>query len=407
MAGPLFPTRVLWAEMAQTKMRYKLLGKTGLRVSELCLGAGTFGTNWGTLGSDKDESKRIFDAFVQAGGNFLDTSNRYQEGMSEEILGELIRENRDFFVLGSKYSLYDTFAMMNDPNASGNHRKNMIRSVESSLRRLRTDYIDLLWVHMWDFTTPVEEVARGLDDLVRSGKIHYIGFSNVPAWVAAQFNTLADLRGWSRFNAMQIEYSLVERTPEREFTEFAKAFDVAITSWSPLAGGLVTGKYNKGMLEPGQPHRIQKPLDPKTRHVWYNALRRNLEIMEGVVKLADEVGRPAVQLALNWLRAKNVIPIFSARTLAQAQEDLACLDWQLTAEQVNRIDEATRRALTEPVVEKGYPHDFYQNGSPAIPDFPVLQMLYGFVGKQIENHREVPYPGGVHDQQAMAAGEGD
>ena len=166
-------------------MRYKLLGKSGLRVSELCLGAGTFGTAWGTLGSDPAESKRIFDAFVEAGGNFLDTSNRYQEGQSESIVGDLISSNRDYFIVGTKYSLYDTFAMMHDPNATGNHRKNLIRSVESSLKRLRTDYIDLLWVHMWDFTTTIEEVARGLDDLVRAGKIHYTGFSNVPAWIAS------------------------------------------------------------------------------------------------------------------------------------------------------------------------------------------------------------------------------
>lgn len=385
-------------------MRYKLLGKSGLRVSELCLGAGTFGTAWGTLGSDKSESRRIFDAFVEAGGNFLDTSNRYQEGQSEEILGEFIAPNRDYFVLGSKYSLYDSFPMMQDPNATGNHRKNLIRSVESSLKRMKTGYIDLLWVHMWDFTTPVEEVARGLDDLVRAGKIHYTGFSNVPAWIAAQFNTLADVRGWSRFNAMQIEYNLVERTPEREFVDFAKAFDVTITAWSPLAGGLVTGKYNRGQLDPSQPHRMQKPLDPKTGHVWHNRLRRNLEIIEEVVKVADQIGRPPVQLALNWLRAKNVIPIFSARTLSQMQEDLGCLEWQLTSDQVVAVDHATRRALLEPTVEKGYPHDFYQNGSPSIPDFPVLQMLYGFVGKYIDNHRDVGYPGGVHDQQAMAAG---
>jgi aryl-alcohol dehydrogenase-like predicted oxidoreductase len=257
---------------------------------------------------------------------------------------------------------------------------------------------------MWDFTTTIEEVARGLDDLVRAGKIHYTGFSNVPAWIASSFNTLADIRGWSRFNAMQIEYSLVERTAEREYADFAKAFDVAITSWSPLAGGLVTGKYNRGALDPSQPHRMEKPLDAKTGHVWRAGLRRNLEIMDEVLKVAASIGRPPVQLALNWLRARNVIPIFSARTVEQMREDLGCLEWQLTSDQVAAIDEATRRALIEPTVEKGYPHDFYQNGSPSIPDFPVLQMLYGFVGKYIDNHRALGYPGGVHDQQAMAAG---
>ncbi|MGO8673904.1 MAG: aldo/keto reductase [Capsulimonadaceae bacterium] len=378
-------------------MKYKLLGKSGLRVSELCLGAGTFGTNWGPLGADKPESHRIYNAFVEAGGNFVDTSNRYQEGMSEEIVGECIRSNRDSVIVGSKFSLYDTFAMMNDVNASGNHRKNLVRSVEASLKRLGTDYIDLLWVHMWDYTTPVEEVMRALDDLVRAGKILYIGASNVPSWICSQGNTIAEFQGWTRFNALQVEYSLVERSAEREFLPMAASLDMAVTAWSPLSGGMVTGKYNAESLDPRQTHRLQDPLDPAKHHVWGAGLRRNREIMNGVVALAKEIGRPPVQVALNFIRYQNIIPIFSMRTHAQTIENLGALDWQLTAEQFAMVQEATDAALSTPIVKQGYPNDFLDYGSPAIPGFNVRQMMFGFVGKNIDfgDHRPVKYPGGT------------
>lgn len=381
----------------QKIMKYKLLGRTGLRVSELCLGAGTFGTAWGSLGSDEAESHKIFDAFVEAGGNFFDTSNRYQEGMSEQILGQCIASERDKYVIGSKFSLYDTFAMMNDVNASGNHRKNLVRSVEASLKRLGTDYIDLLWVHMWDYTTPIEEVVRALDDLVRAGKILYIGASNVPAWICSQANTIADFRGWTPFSALQVEYNVVERSAEREFLPMASALDMSVTAWSPLSGGMVTGKYNTGDLPADQPHRLQEPLDPEKNHIWRAGLERNKGIMENVVKVAEEIGRPTVQVSLNFLRYQNVIPIFSARTLAQAQEDLACTEWQLTPEEFAKVQAASESALSTQIVEKGYPLDFLDYGSPAIPGFNVRQMMFGFVGKNIEygEHRSIPYPGGT------------
>jgi aryl-alcohol dehydrogenase-like predicted oxidoreductase len=186
-------------------MRYKLFGKSGLRVSELCLGTMTFGTEWG-WGADYATSKAVFDAYAQAGGNFLDTANRYTEGTSEQWLGEFVSADRDHFVIASKYTLFDR---MNDPNFSGNHRKNMMRSVETSLKRLGTSHLDILWVHAWDSATPVDEVLRGLDDLVSSGKVHYIGISDTPAWVVSQANTLAELRGWTRFVGLQLEYSLL------------------------------------------------------------------------------------------------------------------------------------------------------------------------------------------------------
>lgn len=374
-------------------MKYKLLGNTGLRVSELCLGAGTFGTNWGPIGSDEQESKRIFDAFVQAGGNFLDTSNRYQEGQSEEIVGKLIASDRDHFVVGSKYSLFDKVANLDDPNGSGSHRKNLRRSLEGSLKRLKTDYIDLLYVHIWDPLTPIEEIMRGLDDAVRAGKILYIGVSNLPAWIIARGNTLAELRGWTQFVANEVEYSVVERSAEKEQIPMSRALDLGVTCWSPLSGGMVTGKYNAGKLDPSQPHRLKDNLEPAKKHYWLKVLERNRNIMEQVVAIAKKIERPPVQVSLNWLRQKPgvTIPIFSARTLAQTKEDLASVDWNLTPEQMAELDRVTEPALS-PIVKWGYPNDFLAFGSPAIPTFPVKLMEYGNVGKNIENHRMLEQP---------------
>lgn len=378
-----------------TAMKYKLLGRSGLRVSELCLGAGTFGTNWGPLGSNKEESKKIFDAFVEVGGNFLDTSNRYQEGMSEELVGEFTKADRDRFVIGSKFSLFDTFAMMNDPNAAGNHRKNLVRSVEGSLKRLQTDYIDVLWIHIWDFTTPIEETLRAMDDLVRQGKVLYIGASNVPSWICSYGNAVADRYGWTPFSALQVEYNLVERSVEREFIPMAKAMDMAVCAWSPLSGGATTGKYNGGgELDPTQTHRHKGVYEPEATHVWSNGLRRNLAIMDKVIPVAQAIGKPVPQVALNFLRNQNVIPIFSARTLEQLKEDVACVEWDLTEEQLAQLRLATHDALAQPIVEQGYPNDFLDWGSPAITAFNVKQMTWGFVGKNVVSHRPIQYPNG-------------
>ena len=227
-------------------MKYKLLGKSGLRVSELCLGTMTFGEDWG-WGASKDESRAVFEAFAAAGGTLIDTANMYTNGSSETITGELISSDRDRYVLATKYTFPDnptSPANAGNPNAAGNQRKNLMRSVEGSLKRLGTDYIDLLWLHAWDFMTPVDEVMRGLDDLVSAGKIGYIGISDAPAWVVSQANTLAEWRGWTPFVALQIEYSLIERTPERDLLPMAKAFGLTVTPWSPLGQGVLTGKYN-------------------------------------------------------------------------------------------------------------------------------------------------------------------
>ena len=226
-------------------MRYRLLGKSGLRVSELCLGTMTFGEEWG-WGSSKDESRNILDAFFEAEGNFIDTANVYTGGTSETLLGEFLKGNRDRVVLATKY----TNAMPGtDPNAGGNQRKNMMHAVEASLKRLQTDYIDLYWLHIWDRITPLDEVMRAFDDLVRQGKIIHAGVSDMAAWAVARANTLAELRGWTPFVGLQIEYSLIERTVERELIPMADALGIGVTAWSPLAGGVLTGKYTQGKAE--------------------------------------------------------------------------------------------------------------------------------------------------------------
>ena len=209
-------------------MRYRLLGRSGLRVSELALGTMTFGEEWG-WGASEPESKRMFDAYAEAGGNFVDTANRYTEGTSERFVGDFIAADRDHWVVATKYTLW---TRRDDPNFSGNHRKNMIQACEASLKRLKSDYIDLYWVHAWDFTTPIEEVMRGLDDLVSAGKVLYVGISDTPAWIVSRANTIADFRGWSPFVGLQIRYSLIDRTAEADLLPMARSLDLAVTPWS-------------------------------------------------------------------------------------------------------------------------------------------------------------------------------
>jgi len=339
-------------------MNYKLLGKSGLRVSEIALGTMTFGTEWG-WGADYETSKSIFDAYANADGNFIDTANRYTEGSSEKMLGDFINSDRDHFVLATKYSLFDR---KGDPNFAGNHRKNMIRSVNESLKRLKTDFIDLLWVHAWDGTTPVDEMMRGLDDLVSSGKVQYIGISDTPAWVVAQANTMADLRGWSRFVGLQVEYSLLQRTAERDLLPMAKSLDLAVTPWAPLAGGALSGKYLRG--EKGR--------------VPDNSLRineRSQKIAQAVVNVADEMGVTPAQVALNWCRQKNqvVIPIVGARSLTQIEDSLGCVNFKLSTEQIIKLDEVSTFDL-------GFPHDFLASDN-------VKNILSGETWEKLENHR--------------------
>lgn len=341
-------------------MRYKLFGRSGLRVSELCLGTMTFGTEWG-WGADRETSQQIFETFANAGGNFLDTANRYTEGTSERWLGEFIAADRDHFVVASKYTLFDRTG---DPNFSGNHRKNMMRSVKASLERLNTEYLDILWVHAWDYTTPVDEVLRGLDDLVSSGMVHYIGVSDTPAWVVSQANTMAELRGWNRFVGLQIEYSLIQRTPERDLLPMAKAFDLAVTPWGAIGGGALTGKYLKN--ESGR-----VPDSSSRRNERNNAIARE------VMAVAEKLGVTAAQVAVNWVRQRNqlLIPILGARTPAQLQDNLGCLSFTIPPDQMQRLNESS-------AIELGFPHDFLSNDN-------VRNIIFGNTQGQVDNHREV------------------
>jgi aryl-alcohol dehydrogenase-like predicted oxidoreductase len=323
-------------------MRYKLLGKSGLRVSELCLGAMTFGEEWG-WGTSKDESRQIFDAYAEAGGNFIDTANMYTNGTSEKMVGEFVAKDRGRFVIATKY----TFPIREkDPNSGGNHRKSLVQSVERSLSQMKLDFVDLLWVHAWDELTPVDEVMRALDDLVRAGKILYVGVSDYPAWLVARANTLAELKGWTPFIALQIQYSLVERTPERDLIPMARALGITITPWSPLGGGVLTGKYNNGGGQAVKEARLSSQ--------WQHLLsKRNLAIASVVLEAARETGRSASQVALAWIRAQgsDMIPIIGSRRLAQIKDNMACLDLTLTSAQLKRLDEAS-------FVDMGFPHDF-------------------------------------------------
>ena len=325
-------------------MKYRLLGNSGLRVSEAALGTMTFGEEWG-WGSVKDEARKVYDAFREAGGNFIDTANFYTNGTSESFLGEFMKDHRQSMVLATKYS---NAAPGTDPNAAGNHRKNMMQAVEASLRRLQTDYIDLYWVHIWDQITPVEEVMRGLDDLVRQGKVLYVGISDAPAWWIAQANTLAQLRGWSPFTGLQVEYSLIERTVERELVPMAKALNLGFTAWSPLAGGMLTGKYH------GHGSPKQGRMNSDTMKVFMPEQQRTDHVVSAVKAVSDQTGGSMAQVALAWLRYRSVpvIPIIGARKLSQLQDNLASFELALSAEQVKALDEASQ-------IDPGFPYSFY------------------------------------------------
>ena len=339
-------------------MKYKLLGKSGLRVSEICLGAMTFGEDWG-WGSSKDESRAIFDVFAEAGGNFIDTANFYTKGTSEKFVGEFVKDEREKWVVATKYSL--NTSANGEINSFGNHRKNMVQAVEASLQRLDTDYIDLLWLHAWDFTTSVDEVMRSFDDLVRAGKVLYIGISDTPAWIISQANTLANLRGWTEFVGLQIEYSLRERTVERDLIPMAEAFGIGVTAWSPLAGGVLTGKHNKGNAEGSRMEANKAEIKES-----------DLKIAGEVVKIADEIGKPPSQVALNWVRQKNhVIPIIGSRKIEQVRENLACLEWNLDDAQLKRLDEIS-------AIDLGFPHKFLNSPT-------VQEMAFGGAMKNIDN----------------------
>ncbi|MFF2922574.1 aldo/keto reductase [Streptomyces celluloflavus] len=342
-------------------MHYTLFGRTGLRVSELSLGAMTIGDAWG-WGAAKEASGRILDAYADAGGNFIDTANNYSDGGSESILGELFTGRRESFVLATKYTCA---TRPGDVNGAGNHRKNLVHSVEASLGRLRTDHVDVLWVHARDNFTPVEEVMRALDDLVRAGKVLYIGVSDWPAWEIAQANTLAELRGWTSFAGSQLRYNLLERTPERELLPQARAFDLAVLAWAPLAAGKLTGKYRRG--ESG---RLDTGLwDRRPEH------DKEDEIITAVLEIAEQGGWSPAQVALAWLRGRpgNIIPIIGATKESQLADNLASVGVELDADAVERLDAAS-------AVPLGFPHDFLREPG-------ITQTVYGDRWSAIEDRR--------------------
>jgi len=325
----------------------------------------TFGEEWG-WGAAKDESRKVYDAFREAGGNFIDTANLYTNGESESFLGEFMKGHRESVVLATKYT---NAAPGKDPNAAGNQRKNMAQAVEASLKRLQTEYIDLYWVHIWDQLTPVEEVMRGLDDLVRAGKVLYVGISDAPAWWIAQANTLASLRGWSPFIGLQIEYSLIERTVERELIPMAKALNIGVTAWSPLAGGVLTGKYHgkASSDQNGGPGRMNGEMMKD----FLPEQQRADRVVAAVKSVADEADSSLAQVALAWLRSRPVpvIPIIGARKLSQLQDNLASLEVTLSSDQVQTLDEASG-------IELGFPYDLYRRELPRT-------FMFGGMEKQI------------------------
>lgn len=323
-------------------MRYRLLGRSGLRVSELAYGVMNFGMKaWGT--PDADVCAELYRTYRDTGGNFLDAANEvYANGRSEEFLGQLVAGHRAEVVIGSKYSLHVPGTQ--NANLAGNHRKSMMHSIERSLKRLGTDYLDLLWMHGWDGITPVDEVMRGFEDLVRQGKVLHVGVSNTPAWVIAQANTLADFRGWAPFVGLQVEYNLAERDVEHELLPMARSLGLGVLAYSPLASGILSGKYNKD-VDVGQRRldvsKIMKTVD-----------QRSLAVTDALMQVAEEIGRPSSQVALNWLRRQQgVIPLVGARTVAQLQDNLACLEFSIDDAHMAVLDQASAR-------EQPYPQRF-------------------------------------------------
>lgn len=344
-----------------TTLRYRLLGRSGLRVSELCLGTMSFGDHWG-FGADEATSHRVLDAYAAAGGNFLDTANKYHGGQTEEIVGTWLEGKRDRQVVATKYTLAMDHS---DPNAAGNHRKNLIRSVEASLKRLRTDYIDLLWVHAWDDWTPWQETLRGLDDLVRQGKVLYLGISDAPAWIVSASNVAAELRGWTSFVGLQIEYSLLQRTPERDLLPMARHFGLSVAAWGPLGAGVLTGKYTREGVENDSLRKGGNEQRGRTGE-------RALAIAREVDAVADELGVTSSQVATAWVSAQGygMIPILGARRVEQIEDTMAAVNVRLSDAQLARLDAVSR-------IELGFPHDFLASS-------PVRDLIQGEIRTRVD-----------------------
>jgi aryl-alcohol dehydrogenase-like predicted oxidoreductase len=328
---------------------YVTLGHSGLRVSPLCLGAMTFGEEWGWGASVKD-SEAIIDRYLERGGNFIDTANAYTKGHSEKIIGDQIGRHpgkRDRIVLATKFlsNMY-----IGDPNGGGSSKKAIVAQCEQSLRRLQTGYIDLYWMHAWDAMSPIEETMRALDDLVREGKVRYIGFSDTPAWKCAEAQTIARFRGWSPLVALQIEYSLLERTVEGELVPMARELGLGITPWSPLKSGVLSGKYSRekhGTHQPARGAFATGALGDKAYDV--------LDVLGGV---ARELDTTLSRVAIAWVQARPGVTstIIGARTMQQLEDNLAAADVKLTPAQIARLE-----AITVPKLD--FPADVIANGA--------------------------------------------
>ena len=337
--------------MSKSLDSYVTLGRSGLRVSPLCLGTMTFGNEWG-WGSEEEVARTVFDNYIEAGGNFIDTANVYTEGHSEELVGKFIanRGLRERLVLATKFTFNPEAG---NPNAGGNGRKNIYRAIEDSLRRLKTDYIDLYWLHAWDTVTPVEEVVSTLNDLVRAGKIRHYGFSDTPAWYVARAKTIAEKEGKDGLIALQLEYSLVERNIEREHIPAAQELGLGITPWSPLAGGFLTGKYKqKGDTGEGE-GRLET-----TKHadnpIFHRFTTRNWEILKVLLDVAKQLNRPASQVSLNWVATQPGITstIIGASKLSQLEDNLRYAEFEIPAELRKRLDEVS-------AIESSHPYGFF------------------------------------------------
>jgi len=320
---------------------YVTLGRSGLRVSPLCLGTMTFGEDW-EWGSSVQDSEAILARYLERGGNFIDTANGYTRGHSEVIIGDFFARSpgrRDRIVVATKFS---TNLFPGDPNAGGAGRKNIVASCDESLRRLKTDYIDLYWMHFWDPYTPIDETLRALDDLVRSGKVRYIGVSDTPAWKVAQANVLAELRGWTPFAGLQIEYSLIERTVEGELVPMAREFGLGITPWSPLRGGVLSGKYTRANAADAKPDRGDR--------VKAFLTERNLTIIDELLRIGKERSASAASVALAWVQSRPGVTstIIGARRLDQLEQNLAALDVQLTRDDIAALDKVSEPTLNFP-----------------------------------------------------------
>jgi aryl-alcohol dehydrogenase-like predicted oxidoreductase len=340
--------------MATALSDYVTLGRSGLRVSPFCLGTMTFGEEWG-WGSTVPESETILAKFMERGGNFIDTANGYTRGHSERIIGDFIahdRSRRDRIVIATKFL---TNLFPGDPNGGGANRKSLTAACENSLRRLRTDYIDLYWMHAWDKFTPIDETMRALDDLVQAGKVRYIGFSDTPAWKVAQAQTLADLRGWTRLVALQIEYSLVERTVEGELIPMAMELGLGVTPWSPLRGGVLSGKYRRdNQLKADRGERVTAFLTDRV-----------YAIIDELVRIAGELGTTAAAVALAWVQSRPgvVSTIIGARRLEQLDQNLAALDLTLTPDHVAALNQLSEPALNFPAAFLKFSTSFMHAGA--------------------------------------------